>query len=179
MYDTFWKIRLLAQRGGVARPMKFVYRVLEFLGGCTIPLATRFDGKPCLPHGVHGIFISAGARVGADCVIFQHVTIGSNMIPTSKGFGYPTVGRNCYIGAGAKIIGNVKIGDNVRIGANAVIHRDVPDNAVVTPAEQVMRLAQDLDNRYYTYRRGAWHFFEGGAWKVVEDASLFANKGAD
>lgn len=35
----------------------------------------------------------------------------------------------CIFGSGAKIIGNIKIGNNVNIGANAVVIKDVPDNA--------------------------------------------------
>lgn len=181
MYDFFWKLRLVAQR--TPRPFsaapKLAYRILEFLGGCTIPFEASFEGKPCLPHGVHGIFVSAGATIGRNCVIFQHVTIGSNMIPTSKGFGYPTIGRDCYIGAGAKIIGAVTIGDGVRIGANAVVHRDVPDNAIVTVAEQVVRQGADLDNRFYAYKRGAWRYFDDGVWTVVEDSTLFSRRSPD
>lgn len=45
--------------------------------------------------------------------------------------GVPTIGNNCLIGAGAKIIGNVHIGNNVRIGANAIVVDDVPDNCTV------------------------------------------------
>ena len=33
--------------------------------------------------------------------------------------------------AGAKVVGNVQVGNNVVIGANAVVIKDVPDNAVV------------------------------------------------
>ena len=40
-------------------------------------------------------------------------------------------GKNVYIGAGAKIIGNVKVGDNVRVGANCVVVEDVPDNCTI------------------------------------------------
>ena len=52
---------------------------------------------------------------------------------TSKilGGGAPTIGSNCLIGAGAKIIGNVHVGNNVRIGANAIVVDDVPDNCTV------------------------------------------------
>ena len=32
---------------------------------------------------------------------------------------------------GAKIFGKITIGDNVAIGANAVVNKDIPDNAVV------------------------------------------------
>lgn len=42
-----------------------------------------------------------------------------------------TIGNNCLIGAGAKIIGNVHIGNNIRIGANAIVVDDVPDNCTV------------------------------------------------
>ena len=41
------------------------------------------------------------------------------------------MGDNCYFGLGAKIFGNVTIGNNVTIGANAVVTKDIPDNAVV------------------------------------------------
>ena len=47
------------------------------------------------------------------------------------GGGAPTIGSNCLIGAGAKIIGNVHVGNNVRIGANAIVVDDVPDNCTV------------------------------------------------
>lgn len=181
MYDFFWRIRGIAQ--SMPKPLslglRLFYRVLEYIGGCTIPIEATFAGKPCLPHGVHGIFISAGARIGRNCVIFQHVTIGSNMLPGSKGFGYPTVGDNCYIGAGAKIIGAVTIGENVRIGANAVVHRDVPANSVVTTVEQVVRTRSLIDNRYYTYRRGAWRYFDDGDWVGVDDPALFQRRGVD
>ncbi len=41
------------------------------------------------------------------------------------------VGDNCYFGLGAKIFGPVNIGSNVTVGANAVVTKDIPDNAVV------------------------------------------------
>lgn len=45
--------------------------------------------------------------------------------------GAPNIGDDCYIGAGAKIIGNINIGNNVRIGANCVVVEDIPDNCTV------------------------------------------------
>jgi serine O-acetyltransferase len=37
-----------------------------------------------------------------------------------------------WLGApGAKIFGKIKIGNNVKIGANAVVYKDIPDNAIV------------------------------------------------
>ena len=48
--------------------------------------------------------------------------------------GYPTIGDNVYLGAGAKVFGKINIGSNVKIGANAVVFMDVPANAVVVMA---------------------------------------------
>lgn len=64
-------------------------------------------------------------------MIYQQVTIGSNDLQNSRGGGAPTIGNNCLIGAGAKIIGDVHVGNNVRIGANAIVVDDVPDNCTV------------------------------------------------
>lgn len=59
----------------------------------------------------------------------QQVTIGSNTLKDSKHFGSPIIGNNVFIGAGAKIIGNVHIGNNCRIGANCIVVKDMPDNS--------------------------------------------------
>ncbi|MDI3479940.1 MAG: hypothetical protein PWQ14_1086 [Rikenellaceae bacterium] len=44
-----------------------------------------------------------------------------------------------FIGAGAKLLGDIKIGNNVDIGANAVVVTDIPDNCVAVgiPAKVV------------------------------------------
>ena len=82
------------------------------------------------PHQAMGVFISNWAHVGKNCVIYQQVTIGSNMLKDSKGYGAPHLEEGVYIGCGAKIIGNVHVGKNARIGANCVIVKDIPDNSV-------------------------------------------------
>ncbi len=45
--------------------------------------------------------------------------------------GYPVIGDNVIIGAGAKIVGPIRIGNNVKIGAGCVVAKDIPDNATV------------------------------------------------
>ncbi len=125
--------------------------------GCFIPLTAEIGDNVTFPHGAYGIFISQGAKIGDNCVIFHHVTIGSNTLVDSKGFGSPTIGNNVYIGAGAKIIRNVRVGNNVRIGVNAVVVRDVPDNAtVVVPPPIIISHTKPRNNKftaYQTYKR--------------------------
>ena len=71
---------------------------------------------------------------GDYCSIGQCVTVGTK--GAGKSDGYPILGDNIYIGAGAKVIGNITVGSNVVIGANAVVTKSVPDNtlAVGIPA---------------------------------------------
>lgn len=150
----FWDIRNLRVNCKIKllkRIYSFIYyRILE-REGSFIGILAEFKNKPIFPHGPLGVFISNGAQIGCNCVIFHQVTIGSNTLIDSKHSGFPTIGDNCYIGAGAKIIGGVKIGDNVRIGANCVIAEDIGSNTVVVlnKPRKIKKLM--MDNTYYPY----------------------------
>lgn len=61
--------------------------------------------------------------------ISQQVTIGVSGQGEKRGC--PVIGDNVYLASGAKLFGKIKIGNNVKIGANAVIYKDIPDNAIV------------------------------------------------
>jgi serine O-acetyltransferase len=100
--------------------------------GAGIPI-TKYVKPFATPHAFHGIFISEYAHVEEGCTIFQQVTIGQNGLisPDAPGGNAPVIEANCYIGAGAKIIGPCHIGTDVRIGANAIVVDDIPDHATV------------------------------------------------
>ena len=86
----------------------------------------NFAGPPNITaHGINGIVIAGGAKIGKNVVISHQATIGR-----SRGEA-PKVGDNVYIGPGAKIFGGIHVGNNVKIGANCVVFQDVPDNATV------------------------------------------------
>src|SRR5690606_26231569 len=75
-----------------------------------------------------GVFVNSNCVIGRNCNLSQGVTLGlANRGPRK---GVPTLGDNVYVGPGVKIVGNVHIGNNVAIGANAVVTKDLPDNAV-------------------------------------------------
>ena len=126
--NYFWRLYRLQKK---AR-FRVIRDILTFLmsrsahrhGGYIGP-DTVFMGVPELPHGLHGIFVSRFALIGEDCRIYQNVTIGE---VNRKA---PIIGRNCLIGAGAIILGDIKIGENVKIGAGAVVSTDIPDNCTV------------------------------------------------
>jgi serine O-acetyltransferase len=139
--------------------------------GASIPLSTRFAGPPFFPHGPYGVFMSGAAIIGKNCVIFQHVMIASNSLMDSKRMGAPTIGDNCYIGVGAKIIGSVNIGNNVRVAANAFVYDDVPENCLVTCGPQrVVENRKRQNNRFYHKYHGAWRYCENGSWTMVKDS---------
>ena len=52
---------------------------------------------------------------------------------------HPTLMDNVVVGSGAQILGPVVVGKNSKIGANAVVTKDVPENAVMVgiPAKNV------------------------------------------
>jgi len=135
--------------------------------GSWIGYNSLIAGEPCFPHGYYGVFISGGAKIGRNVVIFQHVTIGSNALYNNKNTGSPTIGDNVYIGAGAKIIGNIIIGDNCRVGANAVVYEDMlPDSVAVQSPTRIIQKS-NLDNRFYSQRNGKLVYFKDGDW--IED----------
>lgn len=103
----------------------FLNKLVEIMAGISISSDAEI-GKGLYVGHFGGIFINSGAKLGENCNIGQGVTIGNLGLGRPES---PVIGNNVYIGAGAKILGGITIGDNVRIGANAVVTKDVPDNA--------------------------------------------------
>jgi serine O-acetyltransferase len=108
---------------------------------CIIGRGADFGPGLVLIHS-NGIVINGNVRGGSGIHIEHQVTIGAERRIS------PTIGDNVFIGAGAKIIGNVQIGDGARIGANAVVVEDVPAGrtavgvpARIVAAPQAMQLA--------------------------------------
>ena len=73
------------------------------------------------------IIVNENARIGKDVTLNPLVVIGHKV----PGGGCPVIGDNCFIGAGAKIFGDIHIGNNVTVAPNAVVVKDVPDNTIV------------------------------------------------
>lgn len=133
---AYWRLfgwRERARNKGWKHFLTFCLNRMAHRHGGYIGNGAVFKGQPFLPHGLHGIYISRYAVVGADCRIYQNVTIGEvNHVA-------PVIGDHCLIGAGAVIVGGVHIGSYVKIGAGAVVNCDIPDHAtVVAPAPRII-----------------------------------------
>jgi len=147
-----YRNKILNSRNFTINKLRYIlsFRIMKKCH-CLIPINSDIN-EFVTPHGLFGIYISFGAKVGKNCVIFNNVTIGSNTLSDSKGYGAPTIGDNVYIGAGAKIIGNVKVGNNVRIGSNCVVTTDVEDNStVVLSHPRIIKKSSKNNNHYYAW----------------------------
>ena len=126
----------------------FLKKVSEmFLGVGIWPESEIGPGLNC-HYG--GTFIKA--KIGKNCTIGQHVIIGH--LGGFRGGGVPTLGDNVYVGAGAKVLGEVTIGDNVKIGANAVVLTDVPDNMLAVDVPAKVRRPKERINSSITAESG-------------------------
>ena len=104
-----------------------MFKAAEIMYG--IHIRSEIDIGPGLFIGHFGnIFVGGDTSIGKNCNLSQGVTIG--YAGRGENWGLPEIGDNVYIAPGAKIFGKLKIGNNVAIGANAVVTKDLPDNAV-------------------------------------------------
>lgn len=96
--------------------------------GIEIHPGAKIGKRLFIDHGI-GVVIGETTIIGNDVVIYHGVTLGGT--GKEKGKRHPTIGNHCIIGAGAKVLGNIKIGDFVKIGAGAVVLKDIPENTTV------------------------------------------------
>ncbi len=110
---------------------------IHSLTGIDINPGAKIEEYFFIDHGT-GVVIGETSEIGKWVRIYQGVTLGAlkfkKMVYGMLEKDYkrhPTIGNNVVIGAGAKILGDVKIGNNVNIGANTWIDFNVADNTTV------------------------------------------------
>lgn len=99
---------------------KVFYNGMVFKYGIDLPLKLKFGENLRIFH-FGGVIINPNVIIGDNCVIMQGVTIGNNF----KNDKCPTIQNNVFIGAGAKVIGDIFIVNGTKIGANAVVTKSV------------------------------------------------------
>lgn len=98
----------------------------RWLTGIEIHPGATIGRRVFIDHGM-GVVIGETAVIGDDCTLYHGVTLGGTS--WNKGKRHPTLESGVVIGAGAKVLGPITIGKNAKIGSNAVVVKDVPDNA--------------------------------------------------
>ena len=86
-------------------------------------------GRGIMIDHAHSIVIGETAVVGDNVSMLHSVTLGGT--GKEDGDRHPKIGDGVMIGAGAKILGNIKVGYCSRIAAGSVVLHDVPHNTTV------------------------------------------------
>lgn len=115
---------------------KFFYKLIQIITGIELPCETKIGQNFLIDH-FGGIVISGYAKFGDNCRIRNGVVVGLKNVNEPCA---PQIGNNVDIGAGAKLLGNIKIGNNVHIGANSVVLIDIPDNAIAVGVPAIIKL---------------------------------------
>lgn len=105
--------------------------------GIIIPYQTSIGFGTRIDHPT-GIIINSKVKIGENCKIHQHTTIGA----TDTKYPYdsaPIIGDNVYMGANVNIFGKITIGSNTLIGGGAVVTKSFPENSklVGNPAKNL------------------------------------------
>ena len=125
---------------------RFISHMGRWLTGIEIHPAARIGRRVFIDHGM-GVVIGETAEIGDDCTLYHGVTLGGTS--WNKGKRHPTLLAGVVVGAGAKILGPITIGAGARIGSNAVVVKDVPDNATAVgiPARIIDTSAEKQRNQ--------------------------------
>jgi serine O-acetyltransferase len=100
----------------------FAQRQIYSRYGLEILVGADIGGGLYIAHPI-GTVVSP-KRMGQNCSIIAAVTIGMR-----NTWDFPSIGNEVFIGAGARVLGDINIGDGAVIGANAVVINDIPAGA--------------------------------------------------
>ena len=139
----FHQISNFFYKAGFDLVARIISQTVRFFTGIEIHPGAKLGKNLFIDHGM-GVVIGETSEVGDNVTIYHAVTLGgsSPSIDSEKQRHekrHPTIGHDVVIGSGAQIIGPVKVGNNSRIAANAVVVKDVPENATMVgiPAKAV------------------------------------------
>jgi len=122
---------------------RIISQLSRFLTGIEIHPGAKIGKNLFIDHGM-GVVIGETSEIGNNVTIYHMATLGGiapsiNSNDQRQVKRHPTLGDCVVVGSGAQILGPVIIGTHAKIGANAVVTKDVPENAVMVgiPAKNV------------------------------------------
>ena len=139
----FHQISNFFYKAGFELVARIISQTIRFFTGIEIHPGAKIGKNLFIDHGM-GVVIGETSEIGDNVTIYQNVTLGgsSPSIDSERQRHekrHPSIGNDVVIGSGAQIIGPIKVGNNSRIAANAVVVKDVPENATMVgiPAKAV------------------------------------------
>ena len=131
---------------------RIISQFSRFLTGIEIHPRANIGKNLFIDHGM-GVVIGETSEIGDNVTIYHMATLGGispsvNANEQRNIKRHPTLKDNVVVGSGAQILGPVTIGKNAKIGANAVVTKDVPENAVMVgiPAKNVAETSGSDEN---------------------------------
>ena len=114
---------------------RMISQISRFLTGIEIHPKAKIGKNLFIDHGM-GVVIGETSEIHDNVTIYHMVTLGGispsiNSDDQRNTKRHPTLMDNVVVGSGAQILGPVTINKNAKIGANAVVTKDVPENAVM------------------------------------------------
>ena len=139
----FHQISNFFYKAGFDLIARIISQTIRFFTGIEIHPGAKIGKNLFIDHGM-GVVIGETSEIGDNVTIYHNVTLGgsSPSIDSERQRHekrHPTIGNDVVIGSGAQIIGPIKVGNNSRRAANAVVVKDVPENATMVgiPAKAV------------------------------------------
>ena len=139
----FHQISNFFYKAGFDLIARIISQTIRFFTGIEIHPGAKIGKNLFIDHGMC-VVIGETSEIGDNVTIYHNVTLGgiSPSIDSERQRHekrHPTIGNDVVIGSGAQIIGPIKVGNNSRIAANAVVVKDVPENATMVgiPAKAV------------------------------------------
>lgn len=113
-------------------------QLARFFTGVEIHPGAKIEPGLFIDHGM-GVVIGETSEIGENVTLYQGVTLGGT--GNERGKRHPTLGSHVVVGAGAKVLGNIRLGNSVKVGAGSVVVHSVPDHCTVVgvPAEIVRK----------------------------------------
>jgi len=117
---------------------RLLSQIMRFFTGVEIHPGARISPGLFIDHGM-GVVIGETTEIGKNVTLYQGVTLGGTGV--QRGKRHPTLGDNVVVGAGAKVLGNIRLGNGVKVGAGSVVVHSIPENCTVVgvPAEVVRK----------------------------------------
>ncbi len=116
--------------------------LIEVTTGITLPREATIGKNFHLVHSGN-IKVHPRSVIGDNCGLMHHVTLGQSSCRKGDQ-GYPKLGDNVFIGAGAKVLGGVKVGSGSQVAAHSLVVTDITPNSIVMgvpaiPMNQAMK----------------------------------------